>query len=244
MEPSEYELMFTMEEGHWWYQSLHQLIAEILEKEGAFTKPAIQCLDAGCGTGGMIRFLGMEKTMIGMDVSSRALKFCRKRAITKIFSGDSMALPIRDASCDVVLSINVLYHQRVSEATTALMEIKRVLRPGGLLLAVVPAYEMLRSEHDTLVHGKRRFRRSEFHAILEATGLAGIHCRYWLGSLFPFVAIARRFGIFNKGRDFGSGLSTLMNPVLSGMMHLERALFHWGGFPFGVSIVALARRKE
>jgi SAM-dependent methyltransferase len=47
---------------------------------------------------------------------------------------DAQAIPLQDASCDVALAMHMLYH--VPDIARAATELRRVLRPGGTLLAV------------------------------------------------------------------------------------------------------------
>src|SRR2546427_3781696 len=52
-----------------------------------------------------------------------------------------------------------VYHLGVGSDTSALREMRRVLKPGGLLLLRVPAHDWLRGEHDRLVHTRHRYSR-------------------------------------------------------------------------------------
>jgi SAM-dependent methyltransferase len=58
--------------------------------------------------------------------------------------GDALTLPFADSSFDVVTAWNVFEH--VSDLEALLHEVRRVLRPGGSLLAIAPNYASLRRE--------------------------------------------------------------------------------------------------
>src|ERR1043166_587794 len=90
-------------------------------------------LEVGCGEGMM--FDGTAMSPVQMDVSitrvSRASGKCRF-----LLCADGYDLPFRDASFEVVLLIAVLEHTR--EPRRILAEARRVLKPGGRAVMVVP----------------------------------------------------------------------------------------------------------
>jgi SAM-dependent methyltransferase len=106
-------------------------------------------LDAGCGNGGYLRWLagqpGRRGPTIGLDLSPGMLSGVRHSwagdiALPGLVVGDIQALPLPDASVDVVLAMHMLYH--VPDVNRAIQEARRVLRPGGVFLAAT------NSDHD------------------------------------------------------------------------------------------------
>ena len=100
-------------------------------------------LDVGCGGGRHVVYLmrlGLQVT--AGDLSAPALEetrrwLAREGLSARLVQFDMTALPFADATFDAVLSVNVLHHAQPVEARMAVREVARVLRPGGLLLAVV-----------------------------------------------------------------------------------------------------------
>jgi SAM-dependent methyltransferase len=93
-------------------------------------------LDAGCGTGLNLRNLPPGST--GLDINPRNVAILRARLPGQlIVEGDLEALPFPDASFATVICTEVLEH--VPSAERALLEIRRVLSPGGRLIGSVPA---------------------------------------------------------------------------------------------------------
>lgn len=91
-------------------------------------------LDLGCGTGYANAWLsGLSDQLINLDLAEGMLSFARQRGAEGCFvGGDAEALPLRDASVDLIWSSLAL---QWSEQPQALMsELARVLRPGGRLL--------------------------------------------------------------------------------------------------------------
>jgi len=65
---SEYEIMFRVEQTHWWYRAQHRLIFDTLERELP-DWPEKAILDAGCGTGAILKQLGNEERNVGVDLA-------------------------------------------------------------------------------------------------------------------------------------------------------------------------------
>ena len=80
----------------------------------------------------------------------------------------SCRIPIASATADVVVSTNVLEHVRDDEA--ALIEILRVLRPGGRAALVVPAGRGIYDYYDRFLRHERRYGRRELPRGLDGPG--------------------------------------------------------------------------
>lgn len=103
---------------------------------GLSLRPGARVLELGCGAGTYVRLLGgLGYRPVGLDYSlpslSRALA-SDPGAKGGYVAGDAYALPFRDASFDMVMSIGVL--QALSGPERAFDEMARILRPGGILL--------------------------------------------------------------------------------------------------------------
>ena len=93
-------------------------------------------LDAGCGTGLNLETLPAGST--GLDINPRNLALVRQRLPHQTaVEGDLEAMPFANASFATVVCTEVLEH--VPDPGLALREIRRVLKPGGVLIGSVPA---------------------------------------------------------------------------------------------------------
>src|SRR5262245_36604056 len=104
-------------------------------------------LDAGCGPGGNGAWLGEHGRVVGVDLAPEALAFVRRRRPLVPVRASIEALPFADSSFDVVVGVTVVY--TVADDVGAVRELARVLRPGGALLLLEPAFSALRRAHDT-----------------------------------------------------------------------------------------------
>lgn len=99
-------------------------------------------LDIGCGIGDMLKF---RPDTVGVDVNPFNVDICLSRRM----SAQTMeidVLPFVDESFDCALLDNVLEHVPAPEKL--LSEIRRILRPGGCLVAGVPGVKGQQSDPD------------------------------------------------------------------------------------------------
>jgi SAM-dependent methyltransferase len=242
MERREYDIMFRVEDTHWWYRALRRLIRTSLDSNLPGWRGA-SILDAGCGTGAILEQLGNPQKHVGIDLSPEAVAFCHQRGLHNVAQSDVSALPFADASFDAVICSSVLYHQWIKDVRNALDELRRVLRPGGLLLINLPAYQFLHSAHDDAVLTARRFTRSQVRDLLTTSGLEIRHLTYWTTLLFPAAVVARTLGGSKTGRDFDADeSSSVKNWLLWKVMSLELSLLRRISLPFGVALFAVAEK--
>ena len=109
-----------------------------------------------------------------------------------------------------------------------------------------PAYAWLWSRHDDAVEHKRRYTRRELTAVLRDAGFDMVRCSYFNTLLFPLVAVVRLgrrlLGIEGDGTQEMALPGRLLNRVLHGLFGLERHLLAHFDLPFGVSLLAVARK--
>ena len=95
--------------------------------------PNKDVLEVGCGEGTM--FEGTDIRPVQMDVSMRRVREARDKGQAAI-CGDGYHIPFADGSFSMVLLVAVLEH--TSEPWRVLAEARRVLKPGGRVVIVVP----------------------------------------------------------------------------------------------------------
>lgn len=112
----------------------------LLEAFSAELAPGAPVLDLGTGAGGQIgRFVADRgATVTGVDVSERAIESAARLNPTMGFVvADVRALPMADRSVAGIVAFYCLIYGEDADVLAALRECRRVLRPGGRLLASV-----------------------------------------------------------------------------------------------------------
>lgn len=92
-------------------------------------EPGARILDIGCAKGFLLQDLASKGMNIcGLDISSYALSCAHHKIRHKLDIGTADALPYKDKSFDLVLSINTLHNLPRDRVIKALQEIERVSR--------------------------------------------------------------------------------------------------------------------
>jgi len=236
--------MYRAEQSHWWYQGMATITRSVLE---LFYAPGsgLSILDAGCGTGGGLLFLSRYGTVTGLDISAHALGFCAERGCREVTRASVMALPFREESFDLVTSFDILYFEGIDDKT-ALQETARVLRPGGRLMIRVPAFDWLRGTHDAKVSTAHRYTSKELSGKLKTGGFEVEFMSYVNMILFPLALLKRFAEKWRLAAQQDSDLAVDMG-AFSGLFRrclvLESKVIPWLRLPFGLSVVAMAKKN-
>jgi len=111
----------------WWQRRRHEIIC-------AWTRGAGKTLDVGCGSSIILQSIN---DVVGLDVQQNKLRYMRRYGVPLV-RGSVFALPVGDATFDCVVCSQVIEHIPYDEAIFT--ELRRVLRPGGLLVLGTPDY--------------------------------------------------------------------------------------------------------
>jgi SAM-dependent methyltransferase len=238
--------MRALEDWYWWFVARQTAALEFLTTCAPARRP-LDILDAGCGTGALLeRLQAMPETrVLGLDFAEEALQFCRQRGHSRLVRGDLTALPLKDASVDVVTALDVIEH--VGDDAAAAQEIVRVLKPGGVLIATVPAYRFLWSGHDVALHHRRRYRLGQVQQLVAAAGLELAKGTYLLTALFPVAAAQRLMARLRPSGQAVAGLPPVprwLNRMLIRLQRAELAVARRARLPWGLTVFVAARKPE
>jgi len=246
MDPLEHDIMRSVEDHYWWYQALRQHTADSIRP----VAPSFSLLDAGCGSGGMLRMV-REKfplaELTGVDQSEHALELTAGRDIgAKLVRATVHELPFPDGSFDIVLSLDVLSHAGVDEAV-ALHEMHRVLRSDGRLILNLAAFDFLKGAHDCAVDVDRRYTQGQLRAFLVGSGFQVERLSYWNATFAPPIALLRWFSRVrapaDRARSDFRPLPRFINSVLKRVAALELNASRHVSLPFGTSLFVVARKN-
>lgn len=116
-------------------ESLIQFIARNFYKRN---RPEVKLLEVGCGTGANVWYMSREGfDVTGIDGSETAIKkgitrFHDESLNAKLIVGDIINLPFEDQVFDGVIDVECLYCNNTINTERILLEIRRVLKTGGL----------------------------------------------------------------------------------------------------------------
>lgn len=258
MQKSEYDRMDRLETSMWWYRGLHRLLVQAIGQAlGAEERrrPALSAvpgspprrgLDAGCGTGGLLRALAQSPqglTWFGVEIDPQAAARAGAKSGWAVAAGSVEALPHGDGTFDIAVCADVLSHALVDPAR-ALAELYRVLKPDGLLVLNLPAYPWLLSRHDRAVHNARRFTAGGMRAELARRGFVVRASTYWNTLLFPLMLTRRLMPARDNAKSDVVAYPRPIDATFSAALGLERVWLRTGiGLPFGGSLLVVAQKK-
>ena len=117
-----YRKIFEAEESHWWFRGMRSISAALLGER--LLRPGQSVLDAGCGTGGFLRWAidrGSFAAAAGVDLASTAIALAKERLPEADLQTAALkSLPYPDASFDLVISNDVLQHIQIDDVGQSL----------------------------------------------------------------------------------------------------------------------------
>ena len=244
MELGVYQRMYDAQDSFWWHKGMRRFFSLFLNAYVGGTDNVI--LDLGCGTGALFAALRPYGAIYGIDIAEEAVRYARKQGMAReVISGNAIALPFAPDTFAVVVCSDLLYHAQVSDERAVISEIHRVLKPHGVVVIKEAAYDWLRSRMDELVHTKHRFTAPELKDDLLAAHFHVCRITYIMTILFPLALAARLFErIFRQKYDpsriFTTG--TALNTLFTLLLYGEASLTQKMNFPFGLSIIAVAKK--
>lgn len=245
MEQHTYGIMNDVEGKHWWFVGRRAILESFLQ--GIIEKSKIEnrkskILDVGCGTGANLEMLANFGESEGVDVSDDALEFCRLKNL-KATKGLAEKLPFADESFDVVTALDVVEH--LDDDIAGLKEMHRVLKTGGKTLIFVPAFMWLWGVQDDISNHRIRYTKAQIVERLEKAGFEIERATYANWTFFaPILAgrtIMKITGI--KPESENNVNVSALNGIFGKIFSAERLWLKNFNFPFGVSIVIVAKKS-
>jgi SAM-dependent methyltransferase len=195
-------------------------------------------LEIGSGTGDY----AAEWADLGVAITASEADEYRLGQLRRRFRDDPrvevlpLAVPIGiDADYDALVMYNVLEH--IPDDASALGDLCRLVRPGGRIVVLVPAFELAMSQFDLAIGHQRRYRRSTLRSALEQGGWQVERIRYVNPvGLVAWLVLMRLL----RQRPSDGPLLRLWDRAVVPVL---RGLDRWFPAPFGQSVLAVGRRR-
>jgi len=237
MEKSEYEMMFKEEKNHWWFIGRRRIILFFIKKIYNSRKN-LNILDFGCGTGFNMLFLRNFGKIDGIDISEESLKFCKKRGINiDILDVTKDKIKKYINKYDLITVLDVLEHTEDDELV--LKKLYSFLKGNGHIIITVPAFKFLSSNHDIILHHKRRYDKKDLIRKIKTSGLCVEFISYYNCFLLPF-AILRK--IINPKESSLKITATKHKKIFDLLYNAETFLLSRKLIPVGVSIFCIVKK--
>ncbi|MDO5977540.1 class I SAM-dependent methyltransferase [Flavivirga spongiicola] len=244
MNKQEYKNMYQQENNFWWYKTLHNLIIATIKKRKDIN---LAIFDAGCGTGRLMELLSDYGTVSGIDYSEDAVIFSKKRGLKHISRNDLNDWEPTE-KYDVITSIDVLYHSAIKDDYKVLQKFYDGLSTGGTLILNLAAFNILRREHDVIVHTKRRYRKKTFVKKLEAVGFCIEKATYRMPLLFLIILLQKLIHKIFPPKKIASDVQETpkwINAIFYFLGKIENSfILKTGSIPFGSSLFIIAKKES
>ena len=247
MENEEFEIMYHIEQSHWWFRGKQFLLKQALKSLDNKASENGRILDIGAGTGIILKILMDFGEAYGIELSPQAIKFLKKRKLKRIICADAdYSLPFKNDTFTMITCLDVLEH--LEKDVGLFKEMIRISRPGGHILVAVPAFDIFWGSHDVALHHKRRYTRKKILQIIREMNCRVVKASYYNITLsMPILAVRTFKSIFLHNRqaqsDFFMSLPNFLNSLLGFLYKAEIWCLKSINFPFGVSVVLVLRKS-
>lgn len=163
---------------------------------------AAPVLEIGVGHGSYASVLRGYGDYIGIDIDPASVEEGRQQfpgldlRVSDITRPEFVALA-NERKVRTIVCLNVIEH--IEDDRKAVTNLARALQPGGHLLVIVPALELLFNDLDRMAGHHRRYTRAQMRSRLADAGLEIVRCDYFnsIGGLGWLANRALRHGSLN-----------------------------------------------
>ena len=175
-----YKDLYELEDRHWWHVAKRKLCLTLLTKHSQIYRYKQRILDIGCGTGLNLKYFSRISSTWGVDGSKKAISFCRLRGLEKVKLAKAQKIPFPSRYFTSITLLDVLEH---TDEDLTLKEIYRLLKPRGIIVITVPAYQWLWSKWDEILHHRKRYSKKSLSQLLSQHKLNVVKISYLYSTL-------------------------------------------------------------
>jgi SAM-dependent methyltransferase len=233
-------------EGYWFDHRAQEVIHAL-----ASVTRVTSVWDVGAGTGSMsTRLARAGNDVVAVEPLAEGAKAIARQGCGTVFCGSLEGLRLPSGCLRVVGLFDVIEHIR--DPRPLMIEVHRVLEPGGIVALTVPALQALWSEADEVAGHYRRYDQKDLDAFMQACGFDRAMSRYLFASLVVPAAVSRaapyRLGRRRRPDEATDAIARQLAPgriidrALRGVLRVERVAARRVRFPFGLTVMGLYRR--
>jgi SAM-dependent methyltransferase len=223
---------------HWWWRAREEFIERVLDDRIA-PQGAGDILDFGCGDGLLFPVLQKFGDPFGIETDASLLDPAGAWR-SRIRSDPLRPDPAEAGRYGLIVALDVLEH--IEHPASVVRELARRVRPGGLFVATVPAFQSMWTGHDTMNHHFKRYRLRELVQLVSDSGLKPIDARYF----FAWLALAK-WAVSIKERLTREDTTpphvprATVNQAMLALCRAEQRVLRRMPPPFGSSALIVAR---
>jgi SAM-dependent methyltransferase len=233
-----YRALFTR---HWWWRARERVIVSTLRTLGRGRKWRT-ILDVGCGDGLFFDRLHEFGDVEGVEPDASLVDPAgpwRSRIYVQPF--DERFRPTRSYS--LITMLDVLEH--LSDPVGALRHAATLLERDGMLVATVPAFASLWTNHDDVNHHVQRFTKATLQPMLAESGFRALSMRYFYFWTCPLKLLIRfKERALRRPSAAAHVPTAVLNRALFGLSVVEQETLGRLPVPFGSSLICVARLAE
>jgi SAM-dependent methyltransferase len=231
----------------WLHVGRRRLLEELVRAYLSKQSGEIEVLELGAGAGQNLSVLAQFGRVDANEVSDYFAEILSIHPHLRRLYRDPIPVQQIDGQYDLIVAMDVLEH--IEDDRSAMQWICNHLRPGGIFVACVPAYQWLFGDHDRAVHHFRRYTRTSLTSIVAGV-LRVRQAGYFNTSLFPMAVVGRgawqimrRISRSPSGVKQSSTMPQMINRIFASILVSEAVRIGQGASPnFGLSVFCVGER--
>ncbi len=246
-DPAWYRELADLEADNFWFRARNHLLSLLARR---YFPSSGKYLEIGCGTGFVLQMLQRQLTtwqISATEFQPEGIQFAQERVSSDVafYQMNACSIPFEN-EFDAIGAFDVIEHIR--DDNSALENVYRALKDGGIFILSVPQHMALWSKYDEIGCHFRRYSNKELVKKLRSAGFTIKESISFNFVLLPLMMLSRFFSNKKEVEDFDVleefRLPKILNSMFFQMLRLEAVLIRLGvRSPVGGSRVVVAQKS-